>query len=147
MVDRSEIIDQYWIPFVVGGVIVIARSVADVGMLRRPRWRVPAVFVAGVLLVVNAAQVGALAVTRFDRGVELNELRYQESDVFAAVAAAGVEMVLTDSVRLVELHLVVLGGADDVSVRSVGCRWSGESAVVERGVIDRSDGGCTRWSV
>ncbi len=52
------------------------------------------------------------------------------AEIFDVLADAGVEQVLTDSVRLLELHLVVLGDVD-VAVRDVGCRWSGESRAVE----------------
>ncbi len=128
-IDR-EIIDRYWVPYVVVAVVVVARAVADLGALRAPRTRHIALLVAGSLVLMNVVQVASFGLTRFDRGVELNEVRYQDAEIFDVLADAGVEQVLTDSVRLLELHLVVLGDVD-VAVRDVGCRWSGESRAVE----------------
>jgi hypothetical protein len=127
-IDR-EIIDRYWVPYIVVGIVVVARAVAETDLLRDRRWRLVVVSTAGVLAAVNLALIVTFAATRFDTGIELNEVRYQASELLAAVADADVDLVLTDSVRLVELHLVALGGTD-VEVRDVGCRFSGESNVV-----------------
>jgi hypothetical protein len=127
-IDR-EIIDRYWVPYIVVGVVVVARAIAESGLLLRRRSRTVAVAVAGVVVVVNLALVATFAATRSTRGIELNEVRYQDSALFAEAAGADVDVVLTDSVRLVELHLVALGDVD-VEVRDVGCRRSGESNAV-----------------
>lgn len=149
-IDR-EIIDRYWIPYVVVGIVVVFRAVADLGALHSSRPRAVVVGVAGSLALVNVALVFSFAATRADRGIELNEVRYQDTVLFEALAETGVEDVLTDSARLVELHLVVLGDAE-VTVRDIGCRWSGGSnllamvettttpaAVVLAGACDREE--------
>lgn len=127
-IDR-EIIDRYWVPYIVVGIVVVARAVAELGLLGDRRWRRVVVVTAAVLVVVNLALVVAFTATRLGRGIELNEVRYQDAELFVAVAGADVDVVLTDSVRLVELHLVALGDTD-VDVRDVGCRFSGESNTV-----------------
>ena len=128
LIDR-EIIDRYWVPYVVVGVIVVARTIAETGILGDRKWRAVVVAVAGAFGMVNLGLVLAFAATRADSGIELNETRYQGAELFDQVADAGVEVVLTDSVRLVELHVVALGDTN-VDVRDIGCRWSGESDVV-----------------
>ncbi|HSM65447.1 MAG TPA: hypothetical protein VK860_04000, partial [Ilumatobacteraceae bacterium] len=135
-IDR-EIIDRYWVPYVVVGVIIVARAVAELGVLENARWRRVAGGTAGILVVVNLGLVASFVVARTDRGIELNEVRYQDTMLFDAVAAAGADQVLTDSTRLVELHLVVLGDTD-VTVRDIGCSWAGDSNVTA--LVDASDG-------
>ncbi|HUS43292.1 MAG TPA: hypothetical protein VMY16_11550 [Ilumatobacteraceae bacterium] len=124
-----EIIDRYWVPYIVVGVVVVARAIAELGVLDDRRWRRVAVVGAVAVAVVNLGLVAAFAGSRAGSGIELNETRYQGAELFSAVAGADVDMVLTDSVRLVELHVVALGDTD-VRVREVGCRWSGESNTV-----------------
>jgi hypothetical protein len=128
LIDR-EVIDRYWLPYIVVGIVVVARAVADLGLLRQRRSRRVVVATAAVLIAVNLVLVVTFAATRLGRGIELNEVRFQGAELFGAVADADVDLVLTDSVRLVELHLVELGGTD-VDVRDVGCRFSGESNAV-----------------
>lgn len=127
-IDR-EIIDRYWVPYVVITVVVVARVVADIGLLRTVRTRRIVVAIACLLAVVNVALVMSFVVERVDRGIELNEARYQDTELFDLVAESGVDEVITDSTRLVELHLVLLDETD-VVVRDVGCQWSGESNAV-----------------
>jgi 4-amino-4-deoxy-L-arabinose transferase-like glycosyltransferase len=127
-IDR-EIIDRYWVPFVVVGVVVVARAVAESGLLLERRTRTFAVAVAALVIVVNLALVVTFTATRSTRGIELNEARYRDAALFVEAVSADVDAVLTDSVRLVELHLVALGDMD-VDVRDVGCRRSGESNAV-----------------
>jgi 4-amino-4-deoxy-L-arabinose transferase-like glycosyltransferase len=135
-IDR-EIIDRYWVPYVVVGVVIVARAVAELGVLENARWRRVAGGTAAILVVVNLGLVASFVVARTDRGIELNEVRYQDTMLFDAVAAAGADQVLTDSTRLVELHLVVLGDTD-VTVRDIGCSWAGDSNVTA--LVDASDG-------
>jgi hypothetical protein len=124
-----EIIDRYWVPYVIVAIVIVARAVAESGLLNHRRRRSVVVATAAVLVIVNLGLVVTFAVTRADLGIELNEARYQDAELFVEAARADVDVILTDSTRLVELHLVALGGAD-VSVRDVGCRWSGESNAV-----------------
>ena len=127
-IDR-EIIDRYWVPSVVVGVVVVARAIAESGLLATRRWRRVVVGVAGIITLVNLGLLVTFATTRADRGIELNETRYRDAALFSEAAGAGVDVVLTDSSRLVEFHLLVLGDTG-VDVRDVGCRRSGESNVV-----------------
>ncbi len=135
-IDR-EIIDRYWVPYVAVGVVIVARALAELGTLDHARWRRVAGGIAGVVAVVNLGLVLSFVVTRADEGIELNEVRYQDTVLFDAVADAGVDEVLTDSTRLVELHLVLLGGTE-VVVRDIGCRWSGDSNVMA--MVDAVEG-------
>jgi hypothetical protein len=123
-----EVIDRYWVPYSIVGVVVVARAIAELGLLRDRRSRTAIVAGTAVVAVVNLALVVTFAATRFSQGIELNESRYQDAELFVELAGADVDVVLTDSVRLVQLHLMALG---DVDVRDVGCRWSGESNAVQ----------------
>jgi len=135
-IDR-EIIDRYWVPFVVVAVVIVARSVAEVGLLRPGRGRLVVVGATAGLLVVGAVQIGSFSVTRFDRGIELNESQFSDSAAVDALAAAEVDIVITDSTRLVELHLEVLRGVE-MRIVDVECEWSGASRAVElASTVDR----------
>lgn len=135
-IDR-EVIDRYWVPYVAVAVVIVARAVAELGVLDNARWRRVAVGAAGIVAVVNLGLVASFVVTRVDEGIELNEVQYQDTVLFDTIAAADVDQVLTDSTRLVELHLVVLGGTE-VAVRDIGCSWAGESNVTA--LVDGADG-------
>jgi hypothetical protein len=138
-IDR-EFIARYWLPYWLVAVVVVGWCVIE--WARRPAraWRTAVTVTAVAMLLLttyNAAQIAKTARSNAQDGVTLNAIRYQRSDVLAAVADPDIDVVHADEFELVAFQRYAQGSL--VRVERLSCRAEGldELAAAVTAELDR----------